>query len=167
MESPIQTNYNAGVQSLERFNKAVEELRDYEKKNLRINRFRLTCSVLAVLLCVALIAIVAINLRGIVKKVGETADVLTETGEQLSAVAKDLNKVDFEKLGTSLQGLADMGADTLAQVYDATGGLDTLVQDADTAMQHINSVDFEKLNDGIQHLNDVLEPIANFFNIFH
>lgn len=167
MESPIQMNLNAGVQSLERYTKAIEELRDFEKKNLRVNRFRLFCSLIAIALCAALLILVVRNMRGVVAKVSDTADVLTETGEKLSEVADNLNKVDYETLGKSMQAVADVGEETLGQIYTATSGLDALLTNAGTAVENLNNIDIQKLNDGIQRLNDILEPLAKFFNVFH
>ena len=36
-----------------------------------------------------------------------------------------------------------------------------------TAIGNLSSVNIDDLNSGIKRLNEVLEPLANFFNIFH
>ena len=48
--------------------------------------------------------------------------------------------------------------------------MDTLVtttqQGVDQAMTNLNAIDFVTLNETIQDLADVVEPLANFFNVF-
>ena len=74
--------------------------------------------------------------------------------------------MNLEKLGKSLGSIVDVSEETIGEIHNAVDGLDQLVKDADDAMQHINSINFEDLNNGIQRLNDVLEPVANFFKFF-
>lgn len=150
----------------EQLKQMFEEMRSYEKKNLRINRIRMVCTIAGLtFLIVALIALL-VNVGTVVRKVNAVSEVAIKTVNNINAIAEQVTKVDLEKLGSSIQNVAELGEETLQQVKDATEGLDVLVKDADEAMQHINSVNFEDLNNGIQGLNDVLAPIANFFNIF-
>lgn len=150
----------------EQLKQMFEEMRTYEKKNLRINRIRMVCTIAGLtLLIVALIALL-VNVGTVVRKVNAVSEVAIKTVNNINAIAEQVTKVDLEKLGNSIQNVAKLGEETLQQVKDATEGLDVLVKDADEAMQHINSVNFEDLNNGIQGLNDVLAPIANFFHIF-
>ena len=145
---------------------AVKELRNNERKNLMINRIRLVIVSVCLVICV-ITAIVTFSKFGmLMKKVDSAAEVLTEAGNNINTLAKDLEKMDFEKLGKSLGNIVDVSETTIGEIHNAVGGLDTLVKDADDAMQHINSINFEDLNNGIQRLNDVLEPVANFFKFF-
>ena len=153
--------------SADRLLQTMDELRAYEKKNLRINRIRMVCSAACLILLIIAFVFVSINVKNVLKKVDEVSKVAIETGNNINLVAKDLEKVDFEKLGKSLQGIADVSEDTLKQVNQAAGGLEDLLKGAETAMNHINSINFDDLNNGIQRLNDVLAPVAKFFNIFH
>ena len=150
----------------EQLKSALDELRAFEKKNLLINRVRMIFSAACLVILIIGLILIAVNVGSVVREVETVSKVVLETGNNVNAVAQDLSKIDFEKLGISLQSIADISEDTLKQVNGAAGGLDRLVQDADEAMQHINSVNFEDLNNGIQRLNDVLEPVANFFKIF-
>lgn len=165
MDQPISPAPNAGIQSLDRFTKAIEELHAYEKKNLRINRIRLAVTVLALAVCIALLTIVVLNIKNVSEKANEITEVVKTTGGQMNYVAEDLGKVDFETLGKSLQTVADLSEKTLGQVYEATSGLDEILTNAKTAVENLGSIDIEKLNEGIQALNDILEPVAKFFGI--
>ena len=142
---------------------AIKELRDSEKKNLRINRIRLATALLCLVVCV-IAAIVVFGKAGALMKKADTAlDALTDAGNNINALSEEIEKMDLEKLGKSLGNIVDVSEETIGEIHQAVGGLDQLVKDADDAMQHINSVDFENLNNGIQRLNDVLEPVADFF----
>lgn len=149
----------------DRLKQTIEELRSFEKKNLRINRIRMICSIASLSLLIIALILLSVNIGKVAKVIDEVSTIATETGNNINIVAQDLGKVDFEKLGKSIQGIADIGEDTLKQVNHAAGQLDNLIKGAETAMEHINSVNFEDLNNGIQRLNDVLEPLANFFNL--
>ncbi len=149
------------------FRKTIEELRAYEKKNLRINRFRLLCSAAAMVLLAVVLILLLVNVRSITKQIEDVSKVVIETGTNVNTVAEDLSKVDFETLGKSMQNIADVGEDTLKQVSKAAGGLDTMMENAGKVMDHLNSIDFDDLNNGIKSLNEVLEPLSKFFNIFH
>ncbi len=145
---------------------AIRELRGYEKKNLRINRIRLIISAVGLVICIALAVFVYRNVGSIVKKADTALDALTDAGNNINTLSEEIEKMDLEKLGKSLGNIVDISEETIGEIHQAVGGLDQLVKDADDAMQHINSVDFENLNNGIQSLNDVLEPVASFFNVF-
>ena len=68
----------------------------------------------------------------------------------------------------------------LTEVTDQLAGMDlgTMVENVDElvvtsqagveqALEQLNAIDFETLNQAIGDLSDVVEPLANFFNIFH
>ena len=145
----------------------IEELRMYEKKNLRINRFRLLCAALALIVCAVAAGYIFLNVRPTVRKINNMSETLTEAGNNINTVAEELQKIDFDQLNTSVQKIVKTSEDTVDEVYQSTLGLSELIHDAETAMEHINSVDYQKLNDGIQRLNEVLEPIAKYFRILH
>ena len=143
----------------------VEELRTLEKKNLRINRLKLLFLLATLIVCIVAALFVYANIASTVRRIDEMSESLTEAGKNINAVAKDLEKFDFDKLSASLQSIVDTSESTVGEVYQAAQGLSVLLEDADVAMNHINAVDIEKLNDGIRQLNDILEPIASFFRV--
>ena len=145
---------------------AVRELQRFEKKNLLINRIKLAVSLACLLICIVLAVYVYRNLGSLIQKTDTAMEVLTEAGNKINTLSADLEKMDFEKLGTSLGRIVDVSEETIGEIHEAVGGLDQLLKDADDAMKHINSINFEDLNNGIQQLNDILEPVANFFKIF-
>lgn len=150
----------------EQIKQMFDELRTYEEKNLRINRIRMVCTIAGLTLLVVALIAVLINVGTVVRKVNAVSEAAIKTVNNINTIAEQVTKVDLEKLGKSIQNVAELGESTLQQVKDATKGLDLLVQDADEAMRHINSVNFEDLNNGIQRLNDVLEPVSDFFKFF-
>lgn len=158
---------SAGQESVDQLKQTIDELRKYEKKNLFINRIRMICSAACLLLLIIAIVLISINVGKIMKQVDAVSEVLLKTGETINTVAEDLSKVDFEKLGKSIQNITDIGEDTLKQINQSASELDTLISSAEAAMNHLNSINFDDLNNGIQKLNEVLEPLAKFFNIFH
>ncbi len=145
---------------------AIRELRATEKKNLRINRIRLMTALLCLVVCVITAIVVFGKFGALMKKADTALDALTDAGNNINALSEEIAKMDLEKLGKSLGNIVDISEETIGEIHQAVGGLDQLVKDADDAMQHINSINFEDLNNGIQRLNDVLEPVANFFNVF-
>ena len=156
----VQTRENEELAS------AIRELQSFEKKNLRINRIRLAIS--AACFAILLIAAIFLFAKGgpLIRKADAAADLLTNTGETVQSLVNELAEVDVKGLSSSLSNIVRISEETITEIHEATGGLNTLVQDADEAMQHISSVNYEELNTGIQTLNDVLEPVANFFRIF-
>lgn len=143
-----------------------DEMRSYEKKNLRINRIRMIISAVSLAICLALAVFIFRNVGSIAKKADTALDALTDAGNNINALSEEIDKMNLDKLGKSLGNIVEVSEETIAEIHQAAGGLDQLIKDADEAMNHINSVNFEDLNNGIQRLNDVLEPVANFFSIF-
>ena len=158
---------SAGQDPVDQLKQTIDELRVYEKKNLFINRIRMICSAASFLILIVALILLSVNIGKIMKEVEAVSSVALETGNNINAVALDLSKVDFETLGKSIQEIADVGEDTLKQINQSADELDTLISSAEAAMNHLNSINFDDLNNGIQKLNEVLEPLAKFFNIFH
>lgn len=144
----------------------LEELLRYEKKNLLINRIKLVCAALCVVICIVVAIILTVNVGKITKEVESVSAVLTETGENIDVVAKDLNKIDFEALGTSIQSFAEVGTETIEQIKTSTQGLDEIMEQVKIAVGNLSDVNIEELNNGIKTLSDVLTPLAKFFNAF-
>ncbi len=146
--------------------KTIEELRTLEQKNLRINRIKLICALTAVVLCILIAIILSVNVGRITRNINDLTAAVEETGTNINLVAEDLQKIDFELLGNSVQAFADSGTETIQQIKDATAGLDTILGEAQTALKNISGINIKQLNESIQELHDVLQPLANFFQIF-
>ena len=147
--------------------KTIEELRDYEKKNLRINRIKLICAAAALALCVLIAIVLSVNVGRITRNIEDLSAAVEETGQNINTVAIDLQKIDFQSLSESAQAFADTGIKTIDQINNATSGLDSLLSEAQTALQNISGINIKDLNESIQDLHDVLEPLSNFFKVFH
>lgn len=155
----LQTTENKAVQE-----DTMQELLRYEKKNLRINRIKLICAAMSVVICIAVAIILVVNVGRIAKQVEDVSAVLTETGENIDHVAKDLSEINFEALGASVQAFADVGTETIEQIGGATKGLDQVIDEIRAAVNNLSAINIEQLNDGIKTLNDVLAPLARLFN---
>ena len=143
------------------------ELRDYEKKNLKMNRIKMICVIAIAVIALFTALLLLINVGSVVGKIETLSQSVTETSESINAVAKDLNKVDLQKLGASLQTIADDGEDTILAIGKVAGNMDSLMKSAEDALAKINSIDIQELNDGIKTLGEVLEPLAKFFKVFN
>ena len=147
--------------------KTIEELREYEKKNLRINRVKLICAIAALALCILIAIVLFVNIGQITRNIEDLSAAVEETGENINNVAIDLQKIDFQTLSESAQDFTKAGTETIGQIKDATSGLDTLLNEAQTALKNISSINIDQLNESIQELHDVLQPLSNFFKVFH
>lgn len=148
----------------ERMTKAIESLRAYEKRNFRINQIRLLCSVLALLICIGTAVFVFLSIQKITTKADQISEIVSEAGEHFNTVAEDLEKVEFEKLGKSLQEIADMSKDTVKQANDAAAGLDRIITGVENVMSSISGIKIDSLNDAIAELNKVLGNIKTFID---
>lgn len=171
-------NLSAGTENavptqnaIDQINKKVEELRTLEKKNYRINRVRMLCSILCLLLVTAMIVLLLMNVNVLMSKAQQITNTVSNAGKQFEQVAgdidvvvADLEQVDFAKLGNTLQEIADISKDTIEQVNDSAGDLDKIVQTAETVLDNLSSIKIDYLNKGIDDLNRVLESIKAFFS---
>lgn len=150
----------------ESLQKTIEELRTLEKKNLRINRIKLVCALIAVVLCVVIAIVLFVNIGAISKNIEDLSVAMTEAGNNINVVAEDLQKIDFVSLGESAQAFTQAGTETIGQIKDATSGLDSILSEAETALKNISKINIDQLNQSIQELQDVLQPLANFAKLF-
>ena len=178
MEQNAQTNVPEAVRPaaadngmLEQIDRKLEELRKYEKKNYRVNRIRMLCSILILLLCITAGVYLYRNGKDIMQKADKIAGTVSTVGSHFDKVAgdfedvaEDLKKVEFEKLGKSLQEIADISQDTVETANKAVGGLDNIVGTTETVLNNLNGLKIDALNDGIRELNEVLEDVKKFFD---
>lgn len=159
MES-MQTNTNESLQN------SIEELKQLERKNLRLNRIKLICLALTTAACVLICVMLLVNIGKITKNIDDLSAVMTEAGSNINTVAQDLQKLDFEVLGESVETFATTGAETIDQIKSSTQGLETLIEQISNAMKNLQSINIEQLNDSIREMHDVLEPLSKFFKAF-
>lgn len=155
-------NVLMGTQNVQSLN----ELLTFEKKNYRINQIKLICAVACVVICAAIAIALFVNVAKITNRVQEVSAVMTEAGESINEVAKSLNEIDFEALSDSVTTFTSIGTETIDQIKTSTQGLDTMLEEVRASMIKLGSVDINELNNGIKTLNDVLEPLRKFANMF-
>lgn len=156
----MQTNPNESLQN------SIEELKQLERKNLRLNRIKLICLALTTAACVLICVMLLVNIGKITKNIDDLSAVMTEAGSNINTVAQDLQKLDFRALGESVETFATTGAETVDQIRSSTQGLETLIEQISNAMKNLQSINIEQLNDSIQEMHDVLEPLSKFFKAF-
>ena len=156
----MQTNPNESLQN------SIEELKQLERKNLRLNRIKLICLALTTAACVLICVMLLVNIGKITKNIDDLSAVMTEAGSNINTVAQDLQKLDFKALGDSVDTFASTGAETVDQIKSSTQGLETLIEQISNAMKNLQSINIERLNDSIQEMHDVLEPLSKFFMAF-
>ncbi len=152
----VETVTEAVVSEEAELHQTLSELRDYEKKNLKMNRIKMICVIVIAAIAFLTALILLINVGSVTAKIETLSKSIAETSENINGVAKDLNQVDLQKLAASIQTIADDGEDTLLTIGKSAG----------EALAKINSIDIDELNAGIKTLSEVLEPLAKFFSAF-
>lgn len=149
----------------------IDELHALEKKNYRINRIRMICSILSLIVLTAAAVVLLMNVKTVVTKADRITTTVSQAGTQfedvtndIDVVLKDLEKIEFSKLGKSLQEIADLTKSAVEQINDSAGDLDKIVKSAETVLDNLSSLKIDSLNNGITELNRVLEDIKLFFN---
>ena len=79
--------------------------------------------------------------------IGETEELVNGTNDLITGANDSLAGID--KMVDNVNGLVEENMETVTQ-----------------SITKINEIDFEKLNQSIGELSDVLEPLANFANMF-
>ena len=123
----------------------LERLDESNKKQARYAKWQCIFSVAAALSCLGLFLLVYTLMPQVEALAGQTEAVLT----------------NLETISTQLAQ-----SDLSAMVKNVDTLVTTTQQGVDQAMTNLNAIDFVTLNETIQDLADVVEPLANFFNVF-
>lgn len=127
---------------------SIEEMLASINKNVKrqtaLARWRALTSLLALVVLVAALLAVGLKVMPLLDQVSGTLTQVqnTITGMKLEELTKNINELTV----TGTQGINQ----ALSEVGDA--------------MEVINGFDIEGLNGGIEKLNDVMEPLSNFFS---
>ena len=119
---------------------AAQEL--YAKKQYRMSLISAGANVMVLGLVVFLILT-------LLPKINSTFENLNAVMENVETITEELSAVDIEGMVDNIDGLVAGSSESLSQ-----------------AMKKINAIDIEKLNDAIRNLNDAVEPMARFANMF-
>ncbi len=151
----------------------LKQILDAQKKQIRLARIRLVLSAVCVVLLAAALVTVFLTVQYVQTQVDTAVGALKETAGNVNEIAEDLKTIDFAALEQSYRSLADVGTETMTALQDEIEGIGTLSEQAEkilenvgTALDKLNSVDIDSLNEGIKRLNEVLEPLSNFFSAF-
>lgn len=131
-------------------NKSLEQLIvRLEKSNqqqAKYARRQFVLSILAVLFCAAMFLLVWRMVPRVTAAFGQLETVLTN----LEVVTDQLAAADLEGMAQNVDQLVRTGQSGV-----------------ESAVEKLNAIDFDTLNRAIRDLADVVEPLANFFNILH
>ena len=123
----------------------LERLDESNKKQARYAKWQCIFSVAAALSCLGLFLLVYTLMPQVETLAGQTQAVLTN----LESISGQLAHTDLSSMVKNV--------DTLVT---------TTQEGVDQAMANLNAIDFVTLNETIRDLADVVEPLANFFNVF-
>ncbi len=154
------------VAQLDKLQETLDELKRMETKNLRMNRIKMVCVLVVAIVFLVVGTFVLINVQRVVRETESVAETVKEATVNINSVAKELNEIDYAELGKKLQSIVGMAEESMKVVSSSAGNLDQLITDSKTTMERLKSLDIEGLNAGIKRMNDVLKPLAEFFNIF-
>lgn len=161
----------SGQYAIERLGEKVDELRALEKKNYRINRIRMLCSILCLVLLTAAVAVLLVNIGRVMQEAQQITETVSNAGKKFEQVADnigevvtDLNQVEFAELGKTLKEIADLSKNTVEKVNHSAENLEQVVETADTVLKNFSQVKIDSLNSGIEELNRVLNDIRIFFD---
>lgn len=108
-----------------------------------------TMSLISAFSNVLVLAIVIYVVVTMIPKINATFEDLNVIMTNMESITEELASVDIEGMAGDVKTLVNGSSDSLNQ-----------------AMKKINAIDIEKLNGAIQNLNDAVEPMARFANMF-
>ena len=108
-----------------------------------------TMSLISAFSNVLVLAIVIYVVATMIPKINATFEDLNVIMTNMESITEELASVDIEGMAGDVKTLVNGSSDSLNQ-----------------AMKKINAIDIEKLNGAIQNLNDAVEPMARFANMF-
>lgn len=124
-----------------------------EKQNKQLFYTRISSIAMVVFVC-AIVIVCAIIVPPAVKTLNEANEAIVQAEDMISEAQASL---------TSINAMTD-------EISSAASGIEHLVDDnavvLNSAVSQMNSIDFEGLNSAIKDLQDVVQPMANFFNKF-
>ncbi len=121
---------------------------------------RILVGILAVIAVVAILAAALLVPRAI-RTLNEAQELIEEGQTALAGVEEMVGGI--EEITGNVDGLV---TDVSGLVSGVNGIVTENTEAVTEAIGKINDIDFESLNKSIQDLSDILEPLANFFNLF-
>lgn len=137
----------------------MAQMEKHSRAQARYAKLQCFFSAAAAVSCI-LIAVIVINL---LPQIREFTAQLQQVTVQVEALA-----VQAETVMTNLETVtADLAQADLAGMVNNVDSLVTSSQAGlKEALEKINAMDIEALNQAIGTLSDVVQPLANFFNVF-
>lgn len=133
--------------------KLLKQLEASSSRQLKYSRLQCYFAAAAAVCCLILLVVAL----GIMPQLRSMSSDVIELAEQAETVLGNLETVTGELAEADLNGMVE---DVGALVSDSQSAVNR-------AAEKFDSIDMETLNKAIRDLADVVEPLANFFNIFN
>lgn len=133
--------------------KKIEILVDLQKANQKNLIYQRISTVLMLIFVIAILCLVP----NVISTLNTVKTTLTSVNEAITLIEEAMESVDT---------LADEASTTMESIQTLADEGVTAMEGMDDALEKINEMDMDTLNNAIQDLSDVVEPMAEFFNIF-
>lgn len=124
----------------------MERLEESNAKQARYGKWQCVLTLAAALCCGAVLAIVCLLMPRVLSLANQMEAVMTN----LESITAELDQAD---LGDMVENMDSLASTTQAGISQA--------------LEKLNAIDFDTLNRAIKNLADVVQPLADFFNVFH
>ena len=139
----------------------LEKIEENSRKQARYAKWQCMLSVVAVILCVAVLGCI-LYLLPMLNDVAVQAETVMRNIGQVSA---QLAQADWQGLISDLETVSNQMANAnLGSIVEEVNGLVQSSQvGLEQTMEKFNSIDFDTLNKAINDLSKVVEPLAKLF----
>lgn len=139
----------------------LEKIEENSRKQARYAKWQCMFSVVAVILCVAVLGCI-LYLLPMLNDVAVQAETVMRNIGQVSA---QLAQADWQGLISDLETVSNQMANAnLGSIVEEVNGLVQSSQESlEQTMEKFNSIDFDTLNKAINDLSKVVEPLAKLF----
>ena len=143
------------------FTALLEKIEENSRKQARYAKWQCMLSVVAVILCVAVLGCI-LYLLPMLNDVAVQAETVMRNIGQVSA---QLAQADWQGLISDLETVSNQMANAnLGSIVEEVNGLVQSSQvGLEQTMEKFNSIDFDTLNKAINDLSKVVEPLAKLF----
>ena len=124
----------------------LDQLKQSNEQQARLAKWQCIFGGIAALCCLAVLLLV----WSMMPRINDLASQLEVTLTNLEDITRQLASADLEGMVDNVDALVTTGQSSVELI-----------------IEKLNTMDFDTLNRAIQNLADVVEPLANFFNIFN
>ena len=148
---------------MEQNERTLELLEKIEKTNRRQLLFtQIFCAIALVAALFCIIALVKVN--QLLPQIQDITSQMQSVLGNMEQAAGQLAQLDMQSIVANVEAL-------VGDVTDLVGNVDTLATSAQESLKQtmtkLDTIDFKTLNKAIEDLSAVIQPLADFFNLFN